>query len=204
MIYPDSVTTSCGAHFVTILFLSNYRTAVTIELQYQLVKGIEEALYSYRVRDGLRKEVSVLLCKVIELPEVYIGANRWHSIPNKRFLLWPWRFTRRNFWGKTESVSDSIWKMREPGKLRLWQVYCFHMRSFILWMIMMVEKWQSCGGRGWLMIYCREWGWETVWLFVMCLVACLGLQRRFVWHLVCWYQSWVKSHGRVSLLGEYN
>jgi hypothetical protein len=38
----------------------------------------------------------------------------------------------------------------------------------------------------------------------MCLVACLGLQRRFVWHLVCWYQSWVKSHGRVSLLGEYN
>lgn len=87
MIYPDSVTTSCGAHFVTILFLSNYRTAVTIEVQYQLVKGIEEALYSYRVRDGLRKEVSVLLCKVIELPEVYIGANRWHSIPNKRFLL---------------------------------------------------------------------------------------------------------------------
>ncbi|CAK9319387.1 unnamed protein product [Citrullus colocynthis] len=47
-------------------------------------EGIEEAHYAYRVRDRLRKQVLVPLRKVLELPEVYIGANRWDSIPYNR------------------------------------------------------------------------------------------------------------------------
>lgn len=47
-------------------------------------EGIEEAHYAYRVRDRLRKQVLVPLRKVLELPEVYIGANRWDSLPYNR------------------------------------------------------------------------------------------------------------------------
>ncbi|KAI9170357.1 hypothetical protein LWI28_026751 [Acer negundo] len=51
---------------------------------YPEYEGIEEAHYAYRVRDRLRKQVLVPLRKVLELPEVYIGANRWDSIPYNR------------------------------------------------------------------------------------------------------------------------
>ncbi|KAK1553295.1 hypothetical protein Q3G72_032321 [Acer saccharum] len=51
---------------------------------YPEYEGIEEAHYAYRVRDRLRKQVLVPLRKVLELPEVYIGANRWDMIPYSR------------------------------------------------------------------------------------------------------------------------
>jgi hypothetical protein len=44
-------------------------------------RGIEDAHYAYRVRDLLRKEVLVPLRKSLELPEVYMSANRWNEIP---------------------------------------------------------------------------------------------------------------------------
>ncbi|XP_022156031.1 uncharacterized protein LOC111023003 [Momordica charantia] len=47
-------------------------------------EGIEESHYAYRVRDRLRKQALVPLRKVLELPEVYMGANRWESIPYNR------------------------------------------------------------------------------------------------------------------------
>ncbi|KAK9926254.1 hypothetical protein M0R45_023495 [Rubus argutus] len=47
-------------------------------------KGIEDSHYSYRVRDRLRKEVLVPLRKVLELPEVYMGANDWGALPYNR------------------------------------------------------------------------------------------------------------------------
>ncbi|KAK3043403.1 hypothetical protein RJ639_001982 [Escallonia herrerae] len=50
-------------------------------LEYQ---GIEEAHYAYRVRDRLRKEVLVPLHKVLELPEVYMSANKWDTLPYPR------------------------------------------------------------------------------------------------------------------------
>ncbi|RWR78842.1 hypothetical protein CKAN_00739400 [Cinnamomum micranthum f. kanehirae] len=45
---------------------------------------IEEAHYSYRVRDRLRKEILVPLRKSLELPEVYISENRWGELPYER------------------------------------------------------------------------------------------------------------------------
>lgn len=51
---------------------------------YPEYKDLEEAHYVYRVRDRLRKEVLVPLHKVLELPEVYMSANDWGSIPYNR------------------------------------------------------------------------------------------------------------------------
>ncbi|WCJ26796.1 hypothetical protein M5689_008588 [Euphorbia peplus] len=51
---------------------------------YPEYEGLEEAHYVYRIRDRLRKEVLVPLRKVLELPEVYIGQNRWGEIPYNR------------------------------------------------------------------------------------------------------------------------
>jgi len=45
---------------------------------------IEDAHYAYRVRDRLRKQVLVPLHKALELPEVYMSANRWNSLPYNR------------------------------------------------------------------------------------------------------------------------
>ncbi|KAL3845515.1 hypothetical protein ACJIZ3_002918 [Penstemon smallii] len=52
--------------------------------EYKEYVGIEESHYAYRVRDRLRKQVLVPLRKALELPEVYIGANDWGSIPYNR------------------------------------------------------------------------------------------------------------------------
>ncbi|GFY84950.1 hypothetical protein Acr_03g0017240 [Actinidia rufa] len=47
-------------------------------------EGIEEGHYVYRVRDRLRKEVLVPLHRVLELPEVFMSANQWNSLPYNR------------------------------------------------------------------------------------------------------------------------
>ncbi|KAE8688409.1 putative Leucine-rich repeat receptor-like protein kinase family protein [Hibiscus syriacus] len=47
-------------------------------------QGLEEAYYAYRVRDRLRKQVLVPLHKALELPEVYMSANKWNTLPYNR------------------------------------------------------------------------------------------------------------------------
>ncbi|XP_074294186.1 uncharacterized protein LOC141621990 [Silene latifolia] len=47
-------------------------------------KDIEEAHYAYRIRDKLRKEVLVPLRKALELPEVYLSAKMWNTLPYNR------------------------------------------------------------------------------------------------------------------------
>ncbi|KAJ7979878.1 Uncharacterized conserved protein UCP015417, vWA [Quillaja saponaria] len=47
-------------------------------------QSIEEAHYVFRVRDRLRKQVLVPLHRVLELPEVYISANQWRTLPYNR------------------------------------------------------------------------------------------------------------------------
>ncbi|RID42203.1 hypothetical protein BRARA_J02110 [Brassica rapa] len=47
-------------------------------------EGVEEAHYAYRVRDRLRKQVLVPLRKTLQLPEVYMGAREWGSLPYNR------------------------------------------------------------------------------------------------------------------------
>ncbi|KAL8489015.1 hypothetical protein ACS0TY_025065 [Phlomoides rotata] len=52
--------------------------------EYPEYAAVEDAHYLYRVRDRLRKEMLVPLRKALKLPEVYIGANDWGSIPYNR------------------------------------------------------------------------------------------------------------------------
>ncbi|KAE9615249.1 hypothetical protein Lal_00048348 [Lupinus albus] len=59
--------------------------------------GIEEAHYAYRVRDRLRKDVLVPLRKVLELPEVFIGANHWDLIPYNRVASVAMKFYKEKF-----------------------------------------------------------------------------------------------------------
>ncbi|KAI3931241.1 hypothetical protein MKX01_040158 [Papaver californicum] len=47
-------------------------------------EGVEGAHYAYRIHDRLRKEFLVPLRKALELPEVYIGLNKWESLPYNR------------------------------------------------------------------------------------------------------------------------
>ncbi|EOA20127.1 hypothetical protein CARUB_v10000406mg [Capsella rubella] len=47
-------------------------------------EGVEEAHYAYRVRDRLRKQVLVPLRKTLQLPELYMGASDWGSLPYNR------------------------------------------------------------------------------------------------------------------------
>lgn len=51
---------------------------------YSEYDGVEEGYYAYRVRNRLRKDVLVPLHKALELPEVYMSANKWNSLPYNR------------------------------------------------------------------------------------------------------------------------
>ncbi|XP_024541261.1 uncharacterized protein LOC9656280 [Selaginella moellendorffii] len=45
---------------------------------------LEQPHYAYRIRDKLRKEVLVPLRKALELPEVFMSAQRWDELPYNR------------------------------------------------------------------------------------------------------------------------
>ncbi|XP_057443592.1 uncharacterized protein LOC130735697 [Lotus japonicus] len=60
-------------------------------------EGVEEAHYAYRIRERLRKEVLVPLRKALELPEVYIGVNRWDLIPYNRVASLAMEFYSEKF-----------------------------------------------------------------------------------------------------------
>ncbi|MBA0570819.1 hypothetical protein Golob_004427, partial [Gossypium lobatum] len=47
-------------------------------------EGLEEAHYVHRVQDSLRKQVFVPMHKALELPKVYMSANKWNSLPYNR------------------------------------------------------------------------------------------------------------------------
>ncbi|KAL8489013.1 hypothetical protein ACS0TY_025063 [Phlomoides rotata] len=68
----------------TTLLCETIAKKVFPRCEYPEYEAVEDAHYLYRVRDRLRKEVLVPLRKALELPEVYIGANDWGSIPYNR------------------------------------------------------------------------------------------------------------------------
>ncbi|KAF5746390.1 hypothetical protein HS088_TW06G00561 [Tripterygium wilfordii] len=59
--------------------------------------GVEDAHYAYRIRDRLRKDVLVPIHKVLELPEVYMGANRWDMLPYNRVASVAMRLYKEKF-----------------------------------------------------------------------------------------------------------
>ncbi|XP_059650875.1 uncharacterized protein LOC132297092 [Cornus florida] len=57
---------------------------VFLREDYEEYRGIKEGQYVYQVRDRLRKEVLVPLRKALELPEVYMSAKQWNTLPYHR------------------------------------------------------------------------------------------------------------------------
>ncbi|RDX58450.1 putative protein L728, partial [Mucuna pruriens] len=83
---------------------------------YEEYEGVEEAHYAYRVRDRLRKEVLVPLRKVLELPEVFIGANRWDLIPYNRVASVAMKFYKKKFLKHDKERFEAYLKDVESGK----------------------------------------------------------------------------------------
>ncbi|MED6126284.1 hypothetical protein PIB30_076884 [Stylosanthes scabra] len=79
-------------------------------------EGIEEAHYAYRIRDRLRKEVLVPLRKVLELPEVYIGQNRWDLIPYNRVASVAMKFYKEKFLKHDKERFEKYLKDVKSGK----------------------------------------------------------------------------------------
>ncbi|RWR78825.1 hypothetical protein CKAN_00737700 [Cinnamomum micranthum f. kanehirae] len=80
---------------------------------------IEEAHYSYRVRDRLRKEILVPLRKSLELPEVYISENRWGELPYERVASVAMKTYKRLFMKHDqERFLEFLSKVRE-GKAKI-------------------------------------------------------------------------------------
>ncbi|KAL1832428.1 hypothetical protein ACET3Z_002079 [Daucus carota] len=51
---------------------------------YSEYEGVEDDKYELAVRDRLRKQVLVPLHEALQLPEVYMSARKWDSLPYKR------------------------------------------------------------------------------------------------------------------------
>lgn len=68
----------------TILICEGIARRVFPRECYQEYVDIEEAHYAYRVRDRLRKQVLVPLHRALQLPEVYMSAKNWSSLPYNR------------------------------------------------------------------------------------------------------------------------
>ncbi|KAI4304887.1 hypothetical protein MLD38_040346 [Melastoma candidum] len=81
--------------------------------------GIEEAHYAYRVRDRLRKDVLVPLRKALDLPEVYIGANRWDLIPYERVASVAMKFYKEKFLNHDKERFQKYLEKVESGQAKI-------------------------------------------------------------------------------------
>ncbi|XP_057806516.1 uncharacterized protein LOC131021366 [Salvia miltiorrhiza] len=87
--------------------------------EYAEYEGVEEAHYAYRVRDRLRKEVLVPLRKALELPEVYIGANDWGSLPYKRVASVAMKTYKSKFFKHDEERFKEYLEKVKSGKAKI-------------------------------------------------------------------------------------
>ncbi|KAL5100053.1 hypothetical protein RYX36_004380 [Vicia faba] len=88
-------------------------------------QGVEDAHYTYRVRDRLRKDVLVPLRKVLELPEVFIGANQWGLIPYNRVASVAMKFYKEKFLKHDKERFEKYLEDVKAGKTLLQRVLCF-------------------------------------------------------------------------------
>lgn len=87
--------------------------------EYKEYEGVEEAHYAYRVRDRLRKEVLVPLRKGLELPEVYMGANEWGSLPYNRVASVAMKTYKRLFFKHDEERFKEYLGKVKSGKAKI-------------------------------------------------------------------------------------
>lgn len=86
---------------------------------YSEYEGIEDAHYAYRVRDRLRKLVLVPLRKALELPEVFIGANDWGSIPYNRVASVAMKMYKDKFLKHDKERFEEFLERVKSGKAKI-------------------------------------------------------------------------------------
>lgn len=117
---------------------------------------MEEAHYAYRVRDRLRKDVLVPLRKVLELPEVFIGANRWKLIPYNRVASVAMEFYKEKFLKHDKKRFEKYLEDVKAGKTTIAAGALLPHDIIRSLGVEMVERWRSYSGREWWMICSRK------------------------------------------------
>ncbi|KAL3623515.1 hypothetical protein CASFOL_032331 [Castilleja foliolosa] len=87
--------------------------------EYPEYDGVEEAHYAYRVRDRLRKQVLVPLRKALELPEIYMGANDWGSIPYNRVASVAMKIHKEKFYKHDEERFKEYLEKVKKGEAKI-------------------------------------------------------------------------------------
>ncbi|XP_057781601.1 uncharacterized protein LOC130999921 [Salvia miltiorrhiza] len=87
--------------------------------EYTEYDGVLEAHYAYRVRDRLRKEVLVPLRKALELPEIYMGAQNWGSLPYKRVASVAMKIYKDQFFKHDEERFKQYLEKVKSGKAKI-------------------------------------------------------------------------------------
>ncbi|CAO2187755.1 unnamed protein product [Urochloa humidicola] len=80
---------------------------------------LSEEHYAYRVLHRLRREVLVPLRKVLELPEVYMSAQRWSELPYTRVASVAMRRCKALFKKHDETRFDKYLEDVEAGKAKI-------------------------------------------------------------------------------------
>ncbi|KAG0547753.1 hypothetical protein BDA96_01G107600 [Sorghum bicolor] len=80
---------------------------------------LSEEHYAYRVLHRLRREVLVPLRKVLELPEVYMSAQRWSDLPYTRVASVAMRRYKALFKKHDEARFDKYLEDVEAGKAKI-------------------------------------------------------------------------------------
>ncbi|CAO2206395.1 unnamed protein product [Urochloa humidicola] len=80
---------------------------------------LSEEHYAYRVLHRLRREVLVPLRKVLELPEVYMSAQRWSELPYTRVASVAMRRYKALFKKHDETRFDKYLEDVEAGKAKI-------------------------------------------------------------------------------------
>ncbi|KAL5542244.1 hypothetical protein UlMin_009954 [Ulmus minor] len=86
------------------------------DLDYEGLEGDQNVC---RIRDRLRKEVLVPLRKVLELPEVYMSANRWQSLPYTRVASVAMRNYKKLFQKHDKERFEGYLEDVESGKAKI-------------------------------------------------------------------------------------
>ncbi|KAF3330370.1 hypothetical protein FCM35_KLT03724 [Carex littledalei] len=82
-------------------------------------ESLAEEHYVYRVRNRLRREVLVPIRKVLELPEVYMSAQRWADLPYSRVASVAMMQYKKHFKQHDEERFIKYLKKVEDGKAKI-------------------------------------------------------------------------------------
>ncbi|XP_058195056.1 uncharacterized protein LOC131311582 [Rhododendron vialii] len=113
---------------VTLLCKSITKGVFPYDL-YEEYHHVSDAHYAYRVRDCLHKEILVLLRKALELPEVYIGANKFNSNPYNRVASVAMKFYKEKFKKHDKERFEEYLEKVKSGKATLRPGHCCCTRS---------------------------------------------------------------------------